>query len=230
MNNCCQSLSLISKSVSKLRSYSLFLPATLTVLSFGLDTNKALAQTSYPFQAIYDVVVKSEPITSEVSKITLEGKSGDAPYGLTNIISLSYTRLDPTTGVTTAGPDAAEFGLQGLPILTDKFFGSGDDSLIGTSRATAVADLQNLTASASGIVTVTDGTGRFSGAKGTLSILDKYTLSPDPTAPIRGQAFVDGSFQTFQKVPEPSITASFISISAIGACFLRGRKHRKAVL
>lgn len=209
-----------------LRSCSISLvPVTLTILSFGLGTTRAIAQTTYPFQAVYDVVVESEQITPDVSQITVLGESADAPYGLTNLISKSYTRLDSATGVTTAGSDAAQFGLEGLPILTDIFFGSSNDSLLGTSTATAVADVQNLTATASGTVTITGGSGRFSDAKGTLLVLDNYTLSPDPTAPLRGQASVNGSFQTFQKVPEPRTTTTLVGIGLMGAGLLL-RRHR----
>ena len=195
-----------------MRSYSVFLVPAIAALSFGLDTTKVEAQTTYPFNAIYDVVNKFEPISPEVSKVTLTGTSADAPYGLTNIASSSYTRLDPTTGITTAGPDAAEFGINGLPILADTFFGSGNNKLFGTSTATAMADLPNLTASASGISTIMGGSGEFTGAKGTLQISDTYTLSLDPTAPVIGRSFVSGSFQT--KVPEPNAAIGIV----LGIC------------
>ncbi len=207
-------------------SCSVFLVPAIAALSFGLDTTKAFAQATYPFNAIYNVVVESKPITPEVSKVTLIGTNPDAPYGLTDITSGNYAQLDPTTGITTSGPDAAEFGINGLPILTDTFFGSGNNKLFGTSTATAVADLPNLTASAEVTLTVTGGSGEFTGAKGTLQISDTYTLSLDPTAPIKGRAVVNGSFQTFQKVPEPNAGIGMIlGICGVGLFLKRQRKQ-----
>lgn len=209
-----------------LRLYSVVLVPGIAALSFGLVTTKAFAQTIYPFNAVYDVSLKLEPITAEVSKGTFFGTSVDAPYGLTNIASESYSRLDPVTGITTAGPDAAEFGINGLPILTDTFFGSGNNKIFGTSTATVVTDLPNLTASAEGTFTITGGAGEFTDAKGTLQILDTYTLSLDPTAPIKGRASVSGSFQTFQKVPEPNAGIGMIlGICGVGLFLKRQRKQ-----
>lgn len=140
-------------------------------------------------------------------------------------MSMSYAQLDPNTGVTTAGPDATAFGLEGLPILTDVFFGSSNDRLFGTSTATLFTDFENLTGSGSGTVTITSGSGRFSGATGTLSISDNYTLSPDPTAPSIGQTFVTGSIQV---VPEPGTEiGTLIGIGAISTgVLLHRRRHR----
>jgi hypothetical protein len=208
------------------RLYSVLLVPGIVALSFGLNTTKAFAQTTYPFNAVYDVLLELKPIRDEVSKATLNGTSADAPYGLTNIASESYSRLDPVTGITTTGLDAAEFGINGLPILTDVFFGSGDNKLFGTSTATAVADLPNLTASASGTFTITGGSGEFTAATGTLQISDTYTLSLDPTAPIKGLASVSGSFQTFQKVPEPNAGIGMVlGICGIGLFLKRQRKQ-----
>jgi hypothetical protein len=145
---------------------------------------------------------------------------------LTDITSENYSRLDPVTGITTAGPDAAEFGINGLPILTDTFFGSGNNKLFGTSTSIAVADLPNLTASAEVTLTITGGAGEFTGAKGILQILDTYTLSLDPTAPIIGRASVNGSFQTFQKVPEPNAGIGMVlGICGVGLFLKRQRKQ-----
>ncbi len=209
-----------------LRSCSVFLVPAIAALSFGLVTTKAFAQTIYPFNAVYDVVNVFEPITPEVSKVTLVGTSADAPYGLTNIASGNYTRLDTATGITKSGPDAAEFGINGLPILTDTFFGSGNNKLFGTSTATAVADLANLTASAEVTLTIIGGSGEFTAAKGTLQISDTYTLSLDPTAPIKGRASVNGSFETFQKVPEPNAGIGMVlGICGVGLFLKRQRKQ-----
>ncbi len=209
-----------------MRSCSVFLVPAIAALSFGLSTTKAFAQTTYPFNAIYNGVNEFEPITSEVSKITLTATNADAPYGLTNIASESYSRLDPATGITTVSPDAAEFGINGLPILTDTFFGSGNNKLFGISTVTVIADLPNLTASASGTFTITDGSGEFIGAKGTLQISDIFTLNLDPTAPVKGRVSVSGSFQTFQKVPEPNAGIGMVlGICGVGLFLKRQRKQ-----
>ena len=95
--------------------------------------------------------------------------------------------------------------------------------MIGTSTATATTDITNFTASAFGTLTITSGEGRFSGATGTLSLADSYTLSPDPTAPLIGQALVSGSIQV---VPEPGTgTGTLVGMGVIGAGFLLRRRH-----
>lgn len=204
-----------------------FVTASLILVGFGLGEVKAIAQTTYPFEAVYNLEVTTKEIAPGISLVNVIGESDNAPYGLTNLTSMSYSQLDPATGVSTAGPDAAAFGLEGLPILTDKFFGNGDDSLIGTSTATVSSDLQNLTGSAFGTITITGGTGRFNGAEGTLTLSDSYTISPDPTAPIIGQAFVNGSFQTSEKVPEPRNNAALVGIGLLGTGFLLRRINKK---
>ena len=217
-------MSLLNKSVLMLRSQRVWLvPVALTVLGFGGAT-RVSAQTTYPFQATYDILTESEPITPDVSKVTVTGESADAPYGLTKLTSMNYTRLDPNTGVTTAGPDAAAFGLDGLPSFTDIFFGSGNDQLYGISSATAVADLTNLTVTASGTETITGGSGRFSGATGTLSLIDTYKLSPDPTAPLIGKTVVNGTIKTPQSVPEPENTTTLVGMGVLGVSFLLRRR------
>jgi hypothetical protein len=77
-------MSLLKKSAFMLRSQRFCLvPLALTVLGFGASGTKVSAQTTYPFQATYDLVTKFEPITPDVSKVTVTGESADAPYGLT---------------------------------------------------------------------------------------------------------------------------------------------------
>lgn len=204
-----------------------FVTASLLLVGFGLGEVKAIAQTTYEFEAVYNLEVTSKEIAPGISLVNVVGKSDNAPYGLANLTSMNYAQLDPVTGVSTSGPDAAAFGLEGLPIVTDKFFGSGEDSLIGTSTATASSNLQNLTASAFGTLTITSGTGRFNGAQGTLTLSDNYTLSPDPTAPLIGQALVSGSFQTSEKVPEPSYDVALVGIGLLGTGFLLRRINKK---
>ncbi|MEH1917701.1 hypothetical protein [Nostoc sp.] len=213
-----------------LRSKSVWLvPVVLSLASFALDTTKAIAQTNYEFEAVYNLEVSLREIAPNISVGTVVGNSLNAPYGLTQLSSMSYSRLDPNTGISTASPDAVTFGLEGLPPLIDRFFSKdSDDSLIGSSTATATSDLENLTASAFGILTITSGTGRFNGAIGTLTLSDNYTISPDPTVPLIGQALVSGSFQIPTSVPESGNSLSLVGISAIGAAFLLRRHHHQA--
>ena len=213
-----------------LRSKSVWLvPVVLSLASFALDTTKAIAQTNYEFEAVYNLEVSLREIAPNISVGTVVGNSLNAPYGLTQLSSMSYSRLDPNTGISTTSPDAVTFGLEGLPPLIDRFFSKdSDDSLIGSSTATATSDLKNLTASAFGILTITGGTGRFNGAIGTLTLTDNYTISPDPTVPLIGQALVSGSFQIPTSVPESGNSLSLVGISAIGAAFLLHRHHRQA--
>ncbi len=208
-----------------LRSHSLWLvPVAVTLAVFEPDAKKAIAQIPYEFEAVYNTESTSRQIAPNISEVTVLGASADAPYGLTNLESMSYVQLDPDTGVSTFVPDAAAFGLEGLPLLTDKLFGSGDNSLIGTSTGTAVTDTENLTASVSGTLTITGGEGIFTEATGTLSLSEDLdlTLSPDPTAPLIGEALLSG---TIEAVPEPEAGIGTLSaIGALGVGFLLRRR------
>ncbi len=211
-----------------LRSKSVRLvPVLLSLACFALDSTKAIAQTNYEFEAVYNLEVSLKEIAPNISVATVTGNSLDAPYGLTQLSSMSYSQLDPNTGVSTASPDAAAFGLEDLPLFMDRLFSNdSNDSLIGSSTATATSDLENLTASAFGILTITGGRGRFNGATGTLTLTDNYTISPDPTVPLVGQALVSGSFQIPASVPEPGNALSLVGIGAVSAAFLLRRHHR----
>ncbi len=242
---------LLKNSALMLRSQRFCLvPVVLTVLGFGSGATKVSAQTIYPFQATYDLVTKFEPITPDVSKVTVTGKSADAPYGLTEFTSMNYTPT-PNTGMATSGPDtaafrpdglpsstniffnsggpdAAAFGENNLPILTDVFFGSGNDRLYGISSTTTVADFTNLTVTGSATETITGGSGRFSGAIGTLSLIYTYRI-PDPTVQILiGQTVVNGTIKTPQSVPEPENTTTLVGMGVLLVGFLLHR-HRIGV-
>ncbi len=211
----------------KLGSLTLSLiSGTVTLLGLGFSTIKVNAQTNFPFEATYDIEVTLKEIAPQLQEVTVTGKSEEAPYGLTNLASMNYAFLDPQTGASQSGPDATEFGLQGLPILTDTLFGSGNDKLIGTSSATASLDFENGLGLANGILTITDGEGKFQGATGTLNISDTYTLSPDPTAPLIGEAVVTGSFTVPQKVPEAGNSATLIGMGIIGTGLLLRQRQK----
>lgn len=222
-------------------------PLALFVLGFGASTTKVSAQTQYPFQATYDVVTKFEPITPNLSKVTVMGESVDATNGLTKFTSMNYTPT-PNTGVTTSssdatafgqnslpslsniflnsgGPDAAAFGQNSLPILTDIFFGSGNVRVYGISSTTTVADFTNLTVTGSATETITGGDGRFSDAFGTLSLIYTYQI-PDPNVQILiGKAVVNGTIKTPQSVPESENTTTLVGMGVLGVCFLLRRRR-----
>ena len=123
------------------------------------------------------------------------------------------------------GPDAAAFGLDGLPTLTDIFFGSGNDQLYGISTTTTIADFTNLTVTGSGTETITGGSGRFSGATGTLALIYTYRI-PDPTVQILiGKTVVNGTIKTPQSVPEPENTITLVGMGVLGVGFLLRRRR-----
>lgn len=203
------------------------IPLTFTLVGFGSSVKSATAQTTYPFEAVYDtqVILRPIPNRSNLFEVFVSGTNPDAPYGLTNFTSTNnYSQLDPTTGVLTFGPDPATLGLEG-PFGRDEFFGSSDDSLFGSSSATALLDFQNLTLSGSGTVNITGGTGRFSGAIGTLNFLENDELNPDPTAPTRGRAILSGFFQVPQTIPEPRTNLALVGVGVAIASFLVRRRR-----
>ncbi|KAB8319539.1 hypothetical protein SD81_011935 [Tolypothrix campylonemoides VB511288] len=207
------------------------IPLAFTLVGFGSSIKSATAQTTYPFEAVYDTEVTLIPIPnrSNLFEVFVSGTNPDAPYGLTNFTSTNnYSQLDPATGVLTFGPDPATLGLEG-PFGRDEFFGSSDDSLFGSSSATALLDFQNRTLSGTGTVNITGGTGRFSGAIGTLNFFENDELNPDPTAPTRGRAILSGFFQVPEKVPEPRTNLALVGVGLTWTGFLlRQRRLRSA--
>lgn len=62
------------------------------LVGFGLDTARAIAQSTYEFSATYDTVVTIDPNFRPdigVSRVTITGESTDAPYGLANFLACS---------------------------------------------------------------------------------------------------------------------------------------------
>lgn len=207
------------------------IPVAFGLIGFGSNVPHAMAQTKYPFEATYNLVSEVEQITPDVSKVTISGENADAPYGLTNFKSIDYARFDPTTGAIASVPDAATFGLKGLPIGTTVFSGSGNDSLKGNSSGTAINEIQNLDVTGTGIdsqnlvrtatgtFNITGGSGKFSGATGTFSFVENDILNLDQTVTFKSQAVVSGSFQTPITVAEPGNTAALIGMGIIGVGF-----------
>lgn len=196
-----------------MRLYSVFIFTTSFAL-FGLGSSftKVNAQTTYPFEAIYNVETVFRPITSNIFETTDTAENVNAPYGLTNIINKSYLQAKPNNSGTTFGPNASMFGLQGFPILTFTFFGQASDTVFATISGSNTIDTENLVGVGNSIITITGGEGRFKNAIGKLDLKENIRFSADPTAPINSTWFISGSFQT---VPEPKTNAALISMSVI---------------
>ncbi len=210
-------------------SIALLIPATLTAIVVGFSVKSVTAQTIYGFDTNYNTTVNLTPIPgSNIFRADVSGTNPDAPYGLTNFTSLNYSLTKIQGGIPisiTFNPDPASFGLTGLPIGIDRFFGSGNDQLFAISNATAKFDPNNQLVG-SGTETITGGSGRFTGATGTLNFSESEPLNADPNAPLHGQAFLTGSFQTAQ-VLEPKTDMGILSIGAIGLGFLLRRYGAK---
>ncbi len=208
------------------------IPVALTCLSIGSNIQRAAANTTFPFNVVYETEVNITPIpNSDVVKAVVTGTNSNAPYGLTNFISENYSRIDPETGVGTFSADPTDLGLdpEVFPFLTEEYFGSGDDKLFGFSQLTALFDFQTFTVSGKGTINITDGAGIFTGANGTLSFTENGNFDPNPTAPILGEAVIRGSFQVPHQIPEPSHTLG-LAAGVVGAgLFLRRKKSKNTL-
>lgn len=202
----------------------------LTLVGFGSNVQRTIAQTQYPFETIYDAETTLTPIMANILKITNLGESVNAPYGLTQLMNISYGEFNPNTGVLTTGSDPVKFGLKDLPPGNLTLFGQGKDKLFGTVNGTATFDFQNLVGRVTNTITITGGSGRFSGATGRLDLLEEnITLTnPDLTGPVKALPLIKGSFQTFQTIPEPNNTTTLICMGVIGAVFLLRQQRRRA--
>ena len=205
--------------------YTAWVFSVVTLIGLGSTVTKAIAQTTYPFQATYnsEITTKTTAIPL-VLDTTVIGQTPDAPYGLSNLIIRNYSQVDPNTGVATYNSDPATFGLQNVPFGTLTLFGQGNDKLFGSNRGSASLE------SGSGTISITGGEGRFRGATGTLDLFQTITSNPDLTgltAPIISPARISGSFLVSQAVPEPKTDAMLVGISVIGAGLVL-RRHRRS--
>jgi hypothetical protein len=173
--------------------------AIIVLLSFGLGNTTAIAQTTYQFEATYNVESMGEPIQGDILRVGDKGESTNAPYGLSKVENSAYALFNPeTSNVIKVSADPATFGLKGEDFPFGKFVlsGQGSDKLFGTETGSSTYDFENLVGSGSYTITITGGKGKFRGAKGLLKFSETNVLSPDPTAPIKGTWLVSGSFQT----------------------------------
>ncbi len=88
------------------------IPVALTGLSIGSNLQSAAANTTFPFNAVYQTEVTITPIPdSDVTKAFVTATSSNAPYGLTNFISENYSRINPETGIGTFSANPEDLGL-----------------------------------------------------------------------------------------------------------------------
>jgi LPXTG-motif cell wall-anchored protein len=200
----------------------------------GLDSERATAQSTYEFSTIYDTLVTIDPSFRPdlgITRVTVIGENPDAPYGLTNFTSNTYGRFDPTTNVSIFDANPAVFGLEGEPVLGDRYFG-GSNELFGTASDRATFDFEARTVSGAGTITITGGTGIFENAIGEISFSQNDRLtSTDLTEPFRGQARLDFDVQTAQSVrsvPESSTSITLVGMGVIGVGLLLGRRRRSS--
>ena len=202
----------------------------LALLSLGLNVTKANAQITFPFEATYKTESFFEPIRDDVFKLTATGESTDAPYSLTSFIRMNYIERNDNIGVELIVTDATDLGIEGLPILTATFFGSGNDKLFASLSGTATRNVENFTASTLGTTTIIGGEGNFQGATGTLTLSENVTFNPNATTESNttGTAVLRGSFTVPQAVPEPGSTTTLVVTGIIGAS-LSLRQRRKTI-
>jgi hypothetical protein len=217
-----------------IRSYTVGLvPVAVMLAGFGLGVERASAQASYEFSATYNTVVTIDPSYRPdlgIFRATITGENTDAPYGLTNFTSNTYGRFDPTTNISTFNANPAVFGLQGEPILSDRYYG-GSNELFGTASDMAKFDFEQGTVSGSGTITLTGGTGLFENATGEITFTQNDRLtSTNLTDPFEGKATLNFSVQTPQAVPEPSTNATLVGASVIGFGLLLRRHRRKSAM
>lgn len=207
---------------------SRLIPVALTIVGLGSSVQSASAQTIFPFNTVYDTVVTLTPILgTDVSRALVVGVNPDAPYGLTNFRSFNnYSRIDPITGNFVFVQDASIFGLSGFPIGGEVFSGNGIDKLFGNSTATAAFDFPNNVLFGTGTINITGGEGKFSGANGIINFTEIEPLNADPTAPLVGQAFLNGSFVVPQQVPEPATNTGLVGMGLIGAALVVKRRYK----
>src|SRR5579883_1554052 len=190
---------------------------TVTLVSFVSFTKNLMALTIYPFDTVYDLEEVLTPIagTNFIDALVL-GYNPDAPYGLTNYTLKTYVKLDFETSTLTFNTDPATLGLEGFPVGSLVYSGSGADQLFGNSAGSAKPDPTTGTMMGLTTNTITGGTGQFIGATGTINVVQIDSIP---------KAFSSGSIQTPQTVPEPTATPVLIGIGLTGASFLLRRRY-----
>lgn len=216
----------------RLLAVSRFLVAA-TFISFGVSTAKATATTIFPFEATYNTQSVVEEVRPGISQITVTGKSETAPYGLTNLFSLSYGQLNLDTSELITTEDPARFGNSDLPFGENRIFSSNNDDSVFTRESVTrplPIDFKNPTTSIFSTLNITGGSGRFNGATGTLNVSIEDTLTSSSTVLSKGRVKYSGSFQTPQSVTEPANTTALIGMGIFGASLLRRQRKPKVAV
>lgn len=220
-----------------LQSYTLRIaPIVAMLVGFGFNSAKVNAQTSYEnyeFSAVYDTVVTIDPSFRPdlgITRATITGESADAPYGLNKFLSNTYGQFDPTTNISYFNADASAFGLQGQPLLGDRYYGDGgSNELFGTANDQAQFDFVNSRVAGGGTITLTGGEGLFKGAVGQITFTQNDRLtSTDLTAPFKGKATLNFSVKVPKAVPEPNTIAGLVGMGAVGLSFVLGQCRHKS--
>jgi len=200
--------------------------STSAFLTFclGAFTSPAMGQSIYNFTANYDTLNTSKAISSSISEAFITGESNDALYGLNNINGATYTQIGFTTGIFRFNTYPATFGLQGRPLGSVVFSGSGYNKLFGTDSATGIIDFSTLTATSTGAFTITGGEGMFKNAIGTLAFSEVDQLNLKPDVPFTGRAVVSGTIQIVSEPNSSSMAFSFVMFTVVGILFRRFRQ------
>jgi len=204
------------------------------LVGFGLGATKASAQTAYNFTVDYNTSLTTDPKFISnipgVSKLTIQGTSNDAPYGLSNFTSIDYSQFNPATNIANFYGDPSKLGIEGAPIGGDRYFG-GSNELIGISElGDDIAKFGPGTVSGKGTISIKDGTGIFKGAQGTVKFTENDVLGSDPSQQSKGKATLTFSLTTPKSVPEPKTDAAIVGMGVIGGSLLLRRRSVKAPL
>ncbi|PSO92295.1 MAG: hypothetical protein BRC48_14545 [Cyanobacteria bacterium QS_9_48_30] len=205
--------------------------ATLTA---ALITGTSVAQAaSFDFSETYDTRVTIDPSfrpdNQNLFRVTVTGESADAPFGLTNFVSDTYGQFNPNTNTATFDANPAAIGIEGEPILSDRYFG-GRNELFGRASDMAKFNFEQGTVMGAGTIALTGGEGVFENATGTIDFTQNDTL-PGSELPqsFEGEARLDYQVQTPQPVPEPGTNAMLVaSAGIIGFGFLKRSRRRKS--
>ncbi|MDZ8223756.1 hypothetical protein [Nostoc sp. ChiVER01] len=215
------------------------IPATLTIISLGLNMQSAKAQSNYnnyTFTADYNTFVTIDPTFRPdlgIVRATIKGESTkSAPYGLDLFLSNTYGKLEPIENPSinkyTFNSDPSVFGLEGELAFSDRYYG-GASELFGKASDSAEINFAEGIIKGGGTITISGGTGLFQNATGTITFTEQDKLNP-PGTPSQGLAKLNFTLQTPQEVPEPKATTSLIVVGLIGVSLVISRRYKKSSL